>query len=590
VAAPAPRRSIAAALALLGMSAGAGTVARAQEAAPRAPAVEPAWVTPGEVVTAMLAAARVGPRDVVYDLGCGDGRIVIAAARRHGARAVCVELDPGRVAEARRSAAAAGVASRVRFVQGDLFEAEIGGATVVTLYLPPELNERLRPKLIRELRPGTRVVSHEFDIGGGTWRPDSVAEVRGAGGVTHFVRLWVMPADVAGSWEVTVGGAEAGGPRAPLRVHLSQRYQQVRGTAETGGRTMPLRNAHLRGNRLAFGIGGAPGVRRSGLEFSGRVSGDSASGTVTDTRRGTRERWSARRESRVVSRPEPGRESAPGWRRRSGDAGAPRDTARGETPARTPDVSFVPTPPEVVARMLDVARIGRRDVVYDLGCGDGRIVIAAARRRGARGVCVDIDPDRIAESRRNADTAGVTHRITFREGDLFDLDLRAATVVMLYLTVPLNERLRPKLFRELRPGTRVVSHRFDMGDWEPDSVVRVRGYAGGVSPVYYWVMPADAAGRWAVTVEGDGASGDRYRLRVRQRYQQLRGTAESGGRRVALTAARLDGNRIGFTLTDTLGGRPLALRFAGWVSGRTAAGTVAVPGERRPRAWRAERE
>ena len=157
--------------------------------------------------------------------------------------------------------------------------------------------------------------------------------------------------------------------------------------------------------------------------------------------------------------------------------------------ARAPDVPYEPTPPEVVEEMLRLAALRSTDVVYDLGCGDGRIVIAAVRTSGARGVCVDIDPQRIEESRRNAVAAGVEKRITFRTEDLFTTRFQDATVVMLFLWPEINLRLRPRLLRELRPGTRVVSHWHDMGDWTPEKMVAVEA-AGRSRPVYYWTVPA----------------------------------------------------------------------------------------------------
>ena len=140
---------------------------------------------------------------------------------------------------------------------------------------------------------------------------------------------------------------------------------------------------------------------------------------------------------------------------------------------RAPDVRYEPSGPEVVEAMLRLGKVAARDVVYDLGCGDGRIVIAAVRERGARGVCVDIDPQRIAESRDNARAAGVADRIQFRNQDLFTTDIGDATVVMLFLYPDLNLKLRPKLWKELKPGTRVVSHWHDMGDWKPLETARV---------------------------------------------------------------------------------------------------------------------
>ena len=157
--------------------------------------------------------------------------------------------------------------------------------------------------------------------------------------------------------------------------------------------------------------------------------------------------------------------------------------AQGEAP-REPDVIFVPTPDATVAGMLELAGVGPGDVVYDLGSGDGRIPIAAARQHGARGVGVDIDPQRIAEARANARAAGVEDRVSFIEGDLFEADISDASVVTLYLLPELNEKVMPKLLAELRPGTRIVSHAFDMGDWRPEETRNVGG-----TTVYLWRVP-----------------------------------------------------------------------------------------------------
>jgi len=157
--------------------------------------------------------------------------------------------------------------------------------------------------------------------------------------------------------------------------------------------------------------------------------------------------------------------------------------APAQTASRTPDVGFVPTPDDVVAGMLRLANVKRGDVVYDLGSGDGRIVIQAAKRYGARGVGIDIDPERIEEASRNARAAKVSDRVRFLNQDLFESDLSEATVVTLYLLPRLNLRLRPKLLAELKPGTRVVSHGFDMGDWKPDRVAQV-----GSTTIYLWTI------------------------------------------------------------------------------------------------------
>jgi SAM-dependent methyltransferase len=167
----------------------------------------------------------------------------------------------------------------------------------------------------------------------------------------------------------------------------------------------------------------------------------------------------------------------------------PRRACAQATPTRIPDVPYEPTPHNVVAQMLGLAQVRDNDVIYDLGCGDGRIVIAAAKQAGARGVCVDIDPARIRESRANAGAAGVQARIRFVEQDLFTTDIGEATVVVLFLSPDVNLNLRPKLWRELRPGTRVVSYVHDMGDWQPRQAMKVQGRFGE-RDLYLWTIEA----------------------------------------------------------------------------------------------------
>ena len=159
-------------------------------------------------------------------------------------------------------------------------------------------------------------------------------------------------------------------------------------------------------------------------------------------------------------------------------------------PARAPDVPYVPTSEAVVDAMLKLAQVKNGDLVYDLGCGDGRIVIAAAKNYGARGVGIDINPDRIRDANENAVTAGVQNRVRFLEHDLFAADIHDADVVTLYLLTSVNLKLRAKLLQELRPGARVVSNTFDMGDWKPDKEVMVDGRR-----VMLWTVPQRTGGR-----------------------------------------------------------------------------------------------
>jgi SAM-dependent methyltransferase len=234
----------------------------------------------------MLAVARVGPEDIVYDLGCGDGRIVIAAVRHFNARrGVCVDIDPKRIEEARHNADTAGVADRIQFSNADLFETDLSEASVVTLYLLPLINERLRPKLFRELKPGTRIVSNSFDMG--PWGADSTISPPAPSGFQRVAYFWVIPADVAGIWRVRADGS--GAPRA---IELEQMYQRLNGTAQVRGRTVPLSDVRITGDRLSFTLGTAGELR-----FEGTVTGNQVTGTFTG-KDGASQQWSAERAKR----------------------------------------------------------------------------------------------------------------------------------------------------------------------------------------------------------------------------------------------------------------------------------------------------
>jgi SAM-dependent methyltransferase len=228
----------------------------------------------------------------------------------------------------------------------------------------------------------------------------------------------------------------------------------------------------------------------------------------------------------------------------------------GSAQAQRLDIEFVATPKETVERMLEVAEVGSRDYVIDLGSGDGRIVIAAAGR-GARGLGVDLDPARIREAQANARGSGVGDRVAFRQENLFSTGLGEATVLTLYLHPELNLKLRPRLLA-LRPGTRIVSHRFDMGEWKPDLSDHVAG------PVYLWIVPARVEGRWQLR-----SGGQALEITLKQRFQELQGTARVDGRTVPLRDARLRGGAIEFTVD--IGGTPT--RFRGLVDGRRMQGS-----------------
>ncbi len=245
---------------------------------------------------------------------------------------------------------------------------------------------------------------------------------------------------------------------------------------------------------------------------------------------------------------------------------------------------FIPSGHATVDEMLRLAAVGPGDVVYDLGAGDGRVVIAAAAKFGARGVGVEIDARLVAQARQNAQRAGVADRVRFLQQDLFATDLRAATVVALYLSPNLNEKLRPTLLA-LAPGTRIVSHSSGMGDWQPDRKTSIR------KDVLLWVVPARVAGRWR-SVAGPGESGRVLELDIAQRYQRVSADARLDGAAAQVWEARLEGDRLSFVIVERVGTKDeTALYYEGRVAGSHIEGRVArgVGKARAEHAWRAAR-
>jgi SAM-dependent methyltransferase len=231
------------------------------------------------------------------------------------------------------------------------------------------------------------------------------------------------------------------------------------------------------------------------------------------------------------------------------------------------DVPYEPSSEDVVSAMLEIAKVTKDDFVYDLGCGDGRIVIAAAQKTGARGVGVDLDPERIKESRENARKAGVTDHITFYQQDLFQTEIGEATVVMLYLFPEINLKLRPRLFRELKPGTRVVSHSHDMGAWEPDETRTVpTGHR-----VHFWTMPANMTGIWNWVMAGEK---EPLALTLNQEFQKISGTLRRGAEIIPIKDPQLSGDRLKFAAELLWKGKLRTLRFTARVRGHLLEGTV----------------
>ena len=318
--------------------------------------------TPDEVIEKMLDMAEVKKGDVVYDLGCGDGRIVVAAAKR-GAKATGWDINPERVKEAVENVKKNHVEQNAKIIHDDIFTLDLSGANVITLYLLPSLNVKLIPQL-EKLPSGSRIVSHDFNMEG--VKPDQVEQFTCTDGGSHTIYLWTTP----------------------LKKEKKEEEKK--------------------------------------------------------------------------------------------EAGAKKEFRR-------PDVIYVPTPHEVVSKMLDMAKVAKGEVVYDLGCGDGRIVVAAAKR-GAKATGWDINAERVREARENVKNNHVEQNAKILHDDIFTLDLSSANVVTLYLLTSLNEKLIPQL-EKLKPGSRIVSHDFSMPGVKPDEVVEFEETNGSSHTIYLWTTP-----------------------------------------------------------------------------------------------------
>ena len=226
------------------------------------------------------------------------------------------------------------------------------------------------------------------------------------------------------------------------------------------------------------------------------------------------------------------------------------------------DVPFAPTNFTLIDTMLRVANVTPKDFVIDLGSGDGRINIAAARDWGAPGIGYEIDPALVQESIELAKIAGVPDRVRFTERNLFDADLSKATVVTLYLGVKVNLRVRPKLLSELLPGTRIVSHDFDLGDWKPDLHIRLRDYG---SHVFFWWIPARIAGTWTARLELPGIGARNHEIVLRQRFQDIDAEVKADGAKVGLRDIRLAGDGLTFIMMEEVDRQFTFRRFFGRV-------------------------
>jgi len=278
-----------------------------------------------------------------------------------------------------------------------------------------------------------------------------------------------------------------------------------------------------------------------------------------------------------------------------------------EEQQKRPDVPYVPTPEKVITEMLRITDVGKDDVVYDLGCGDGRIVIQAAKELGCRGVGIDINPQRIEESRENAVKAGVTKKVEFILMDLFEADISQSTVVTLYLLSSVNLRLRPKLLRELKPGTRVVSHDFGMAEWKADQSTVIEEKFDNYIPfdnsrltenfwdkhnVYLWIIPANVTGVWNWTIPAISGK-KRYRLELDQTFQEVEGKAFEDLTSIPLHIkdGKIKGDQLEFTLERKLKGHTERLHFEGRVKDHTMEGILRIEGKPDVNEkWRARRD
>ena len=259
--------------------------------------------------------------------------------------------------------------------------------------------------------------------------------------------------------------------------------------------------------------------------------------------------------------------------------------------AQSADVPYVPTPQNVVEAMLDLAKVGPDDFVIDLGSGDGRIIITAAKKYGARGFGVELDGALVADARREAERQGVKDRAQFLAQNLFITDIDRATVITSYLFPRLNLQLRPRIFAETKPGTRLVSHEFDFGNWKPDAYVEVpvpgKRYGPPRSDVFLWIVPANAAGRWRWQfAAGEPAV---FELRLEQTFQMLEGAVRVDGRDARLASAKLRGADIALVVVAPGKTGQVRYELNGRIEGETIRGKARVAGIERELEWQATR-
>jgi uncharacterized protein (TIGR03000 family) len=503
--------------------------------------------TPQEVVDEMLKLADVKKDDVVYDLGCGDGRIVVTAAKKYGAKGVGVDLNPERIKESLANVKKNEVEDLVKIQKGDVLKTDVSGATVVTLYLLPKVNLELMPILKKSLKPGSRVVSHDFDMG--DWKPDKTVEVKDKDGTDHTLYLWIIgkagedkkeeakkeidesdlpvpyvptPQEVVdemlklaevgkgdvvydlgcGDGRIVVTAAKKFGARG---VGVDLNPVRVKESLENVKKNKVEKLVEIKqGDALKTDVSPAtvvtlyllPSVNeklrpilQKNLKPGSRVVSHDFDIADWKPLKTVEVKGPNRTHTLYLWKIDKDGGDAPPDKEKKDDAKDKKEDAKDkDTVDREPDVIFVPTPQEVVEAMLKLAGVKKGDVVYDLGCGDGRIPVTAAKQYGVKAYGFDIDPERIKESLENVKKNKVEELVTITRKDIFTLDLTPASVVTLYLLPSLNVKLIPQL-EKMKPGTRIVSHSFDMRGVKPDKVERVQLSDGGERTIYLWTVP-----------------------------------------------------------------------------------------------------